>query len=92
MEWVKVERYLCLNVEQCEITIEPRPHYCDRGNFIAKLFPAIGSKLALELDLQDGWPRYYFDLDRAKAEVEAWLVKRGLAPALDVEPLRQQEH
>jgi hypothetical protein len=29
------------------------------------------------LDHADLWPRYYFDLDRGKAEVEAWLRKRG---------------
>lgn len=63
----------------CTITIEVRPHYCDRGNFIAKIHPAIGSDLARDLDWADGWPRYYFDLDRAKAECEAWLLKRGQA-------------
>lgn len=30
----------------------------------------------LNLDEQDGWPRYYFDETRAKAEIEAWLLKR----------------
>jgi hypothetical protein len=31
------------------------------------------------IDGADGWPRYYFDLDRAKLELEAWINKRGLA-------------
>lgn len=61
--------------KECRITLEPRMGYCDRGNFIAKLFPR--EKLALEIDDQDGWPRYYFDEDRAKLEIEAWLKKRG---------------
>ena len=32
--------------------------------------------MALEFDAADMWPRYYFDLGRAKAEIEAWLIKR----------------
>jgi hypothetical protein len=59
----------------CEITLEQRPNYCDRGSFIAKLHPH--HRLWLEIDGQDGWPRYYFDEDRAKLECEAWLKKRG---------------
>lgn len=61
--------------KECRITLETRPSYCDRGNFIAKLFP-IG-RLELSIDHQDGWPRYYFDQDRAKLECEDWLKKRG---------------
>lgn len=61
----------------CSVTIEPRPHYCDRGDWIAKLHP--GVKLAPEIDSADAWPRYYFDLGVAKSEVVAWLRKRGRA-------------
>jgi len=61
--------------KECQISIERRPHYCDRGDFIAKLHPR--GRLALEIDKHDGWPRYYFDWDRMIAEIEAWLVKRG---------------
>jgi hypothetical protein len=60
---------------ECYITLEPRPHYCDRGNWIAKVFPS--GKLARDLDDADGWPRYFFDEARAKLEIEAWLKKRG---------------
>lgn len=73
--WTTHDGYEQIQGRECLITLEPRPHYCDRGKYIAKLFPE--GKLALDIDDQDGWPRYYFDLDRAKAEVEAWLVKRG---------------
>lgn len=67
--------YWIINGKECEITIEKRPHYCDRGNWIAKIH-AIGS-FHYSIDHQDGWPRYYFELDRAKLECEAWLHKRG---------------
>jgi hypothetical protein len=75
MKWKKNEGYESIKGKECEITLEPRPSWCDRGNFIAKLFPT--GKLILEIDEQDGWPRYYFDQDRAKLECEAWLKKRG---------------
>jgi hypothetical protein len=29
------------------------------------------------MDGADLWPRYYFDFERAKLEIEAWLKKRG---------------
>jgi hypothetical protein len=64
-----------INGKECLITLEPRLRYCDRGNFIAKLFPR--GRLALEIDEADCWPRYYFDEERARLEVEAWLKKRG---------------
>ena len=41
---------------------------------MAKCWPAP----PVELDGHDLWPRYYFDLERAKLECEAWLRKRGM--------------
>jgi hypothetical protein len=73
--WTRREGYLEIEGAQCLITLEPRPHYCDRGNWIAKLITS--GSLAREIDDADAWPRYYFDLGRAKAELEAWLTKRG---------------
>ncbi len=78
MPWIVETGFIVVVGRECEITIEPRPSYCDRGNYIAKLFPT--GTLARDIDHQDGWPRYYFDLDRAKAECEAWLVKRRQQP------------
>lgn len=59
----------------CEIHLVPRAAHCDRGNWLAQL-EAHGA-LARDMDHQDLWPRYYFDLDRAFLECEAWLKKRG---------------
>jgi hypothetical protein len=88
LEWIKVDGgnifsgYETLILPQVEITLESRPHYCDRGNFIAKVSIKTGYKFdkGCWVDDQDGWPRYYFDEARAKAEIEAWLKKRGLIP------------
>lgn len=61
--------------KECTVVIEQRPGHCDRGRWIAKLFPA--GMLALSIDEQDMWPRYYFKLDNAFEEVEAWMKRRG---------------
>lgn len=73
--YVSERTYEEINGAQCVITIEPRNSYCDRGNWVAKIFPR--EQLAMEIDGQDGWPRFYMDLDRAKLEIEDWMKKRG---------------
>ena len=79
--------YLEIEGRECSITVEARPHYCDRGEWIAKLHPR--GRLALAIDSADAWPRYYFDLDRALAEIDAWLVKRG--QRLETSSARERE-
>ena len=61
---------------ECEITIEERPPYCDRGRYIVKVFPR--GKLALSFDHQDGFPRYYFSWKNMLEEIEAWMDARNL--------------
>jgi hypothetical protein len=78
MTWTeKEEGYQTIAGVECFVVLEKRPHYCDRGNWLAKLFPH--GTFAREIDDADGWPRYYFDEQRAKLEVEAWLIKRRQA-------------
>lgn len=77
--WVRKGGYEELLTRNCYISLEPRPHYCDRGNFIAKSShrdDVKDSRIHCDLDGADGWPRYYFDEGRAKAEIEAWALKR----------------
>jgi hypothetical protein len=50
--------------------IQPRPDYCDRGHWV---FNVDGP---LEHDGADSFPRYFMDLERAKAEAEAYLLWR----------------
>lgn len=76
-QWlVDEDNCLCVVAKECKVWIEIRPPYCDRGNYVANI-SATGS-LARDLDDADAWPRYYFDLERAKLEIEAWLEKRRL--------------
>jgi hypothetical protein len=71
--------WLELRLAWCLITMERRPGYCDRGRWIAKVtvYPEHALR-ELYLDGQDGWPRYYFDEERAKAEIAAWVACRKI--------------
>jgi hypothetical protein len=63
--------YYELTYKGVYMTIEPRPGYCDRGNYVAKITPG-----PLQIDDADLWPRYYFSLSCAMAECQAFLLKR----------------
>ena len=86
--WVQVDDYQVIRGTECMIYLTPRAGRCDRGRFLAQLFPK--GRLALEIDDADGWPRYYFDEGRAKLEAEAWLKRRGqwVAPTATSESCR----
>lgn len=79
--WIEVkddvQPWLEIRGRECSIFLMRRPAHCDRGNWYALVEPDPRSQLALSLDEADGFPRYYFDLDRAKLELEAWLKRRG---------------
>ncbi len=61
--------------KNCEISIEKRPGYCDRGRFIAKLH--MKDPRVLFIDTSDGWPRYYFVWSNCVTEIEEWLKMRN---------------
>lgn len=58
----------------CWIWMNARQPYCDRGRWLAHL--EVRDPLKVHVDGADGWPRYYFDLERAKLEIECWLIAR----------------
>ena len=76
-EWHDVETWQELHVANVSIYLERRPAHCDRGRFVAKLF--CQHYKPIHVDHQDGWPRYYFSEERAKAEIADWLAVRGIA-------------
>ena len=76
--WIECDGWQAVRAKECTIYLVRRAWHCDRGRFLAQLFPDVGTELARSLDDADGWPRYYFDEARAKLEVEAWLDRRGL--------------
>jgi len=76
-KWIARDGFQEIQGKDCVIILIPRPPYCDRGNWLAQLHPVM--PLSREIDDHDGWPRYYFDEEHAKLEIEAWLDKRGQA-------------
>ncbi len=74
--WNDVDRTWEIHGRDCWVWMDARPAYCDRGRWLARLELTASAFPDLYIDAADGWPRYYFDLDRAKAEIEAWLVNR----------------
>lgn len=85
--WDADEKTWAIRGAHCWVWMQPRPHHCDRGNWLAhiELLPA-PTPHPVPIDHADLWPRYYFDLDRAKLECEAWLQKRQqwVAPEMPV--------
>lgn len=63
-------RWLEYETPYCNITIEKRVAHCKRGRYLAKAFPR---SRECEINHQSGWPRYYFSLQAAMEECEAWL-------------------
>jgi hypothetical protein len=74
-ETLRARRFFEVEGRDCTITIEPRPLYCDRGHWIAKLHPR--GDFASDIDGSDGWPRYYFGWEAMTSEIAAWLDARG---------------
>lgn len=56
------------------VTLEPRPHYCDRVHWIGKVFNVA------DVDDADSFPRYFMDRERARAELKDWLHWRLKVP------------
>ncbi len=77
-EWVLVLTaqgwsYQNIRGKDCMIGLIEEPTNTNRGPFHAKL--DVFNSDALNIEPSDGWEygRYYFDLERAIAEVTAWL-------------------
>jgi len=70
--------------KQTTVELWPRPPYCDRGRWQAHVdvpgFPCGYPTNPSPFDSADGFLRYYFDLDRAKAEIEDMFRFRGYVP------------
>lgn len=82
-EWVPTPqctaRHIQIRGADCCILLAPQPSYMDRGKWLAFLEVDPGAypeRLHVEWRV-DQWPRYYFDLERAKLECEAWLLARN---------------
>lgn len=52
-----------------KFSLIPRPHYCDRGRWLL----IVSWEGIFGLDDQEGFPRYFFSLQRAQEEVQDWV-------------------
>lgn len=77
----KDDRCWSLRFSYAWVSLQQRPHYCDRGRWVA-VVSGVGN-----IDNADAFPRYFMDLERAKAEMGEWLAWRvnmtGKQSALD---------
>jgi len=79
-EWVEKDRtwYAKFPVEvngvkgEWLVWLTQRPHYCDRGRWGVGV-DGVGCSPP---DEQEGFPRYFFDLETAKEEMRAWVKMR----------------
>lgn len=67
-----------IDLPHCIVTITRRPFYCDRGRygFIVEVKPEHRDKM--NIDWADGFPRYFFSLQRAFDEMNDWVEFRKL--------------
>lgn len=76
--WPEDATYVEVEGKDCIVSVEPRPHYCDRGRWIVKPRLKPGrSSIDLNVDEHDGFPRYYFGDVALANELMAWLRARG---------------
>lgn len=81
-EWIIVHssnvNWQNIRGKNCMVSLAPT-FANNRGNYLA----AVESfdQTLLTVNHADGFPRYYFDLGRAKAEIEAWLIVREQIPS-----------
>lgn len=69
--------YQNIRGRDCLISLVTLSPNSNRGRYLAAV--EVLNSIRLFLDRNDGWDggRYYFDEDRAKAEIEAWMIARN---------------
>lgn len=67
--------FISLRTADVIVWMSARPHYCDRGRVMVNVVSH--NILKVDVDAADGFPRYYFSIERAKAEMADWLAARG---------------
>lgn len=78
--WDFSHEAITLRAKECTVSLYSRPRYCDRGQWIAYVIDRGYPTNPSPFDASDAFPRYYFDLRRAQAEIEALFNKRGYNP------------
>jgi hypothetical protein len=69
-----------LEAKECAISVIPRPPYCDRGKWEAHVLDHGYPTNPNPVDSSDMFPRLYFDFERCRLEMEAWMNEREYTP------------
>lgn len=69
--------YQNIRGRDCMVSLAPT-FASSRGNYLAAVESF--NQVTFTVDAAHGFPRYYFNLGRAKAEIEAWLLARNQIP------------
>lgn len=79
-EWVRRGFGWSVRGLRCEVQLQRRPSYCDRGDFAMHVLVDPGAELEVNVDAHDGLPRYVFFEDAAKLQAMEWLRRRRQLP------------
>lgn len=70
------DREIIVELPETRIIIEKRNFYCDRGRY--GFWAESKNQEKVSIDFADGFPRYFFSLQRAFDEMNDWVEFRKL--------------
>jgi len=70
---IQRESWLDIEMPNVLITITKRPGYCDRGHYGVLVETMRGKEPIMTIDGADGFPRYFFSLQRLFDELHDWI-------------------
>ena len=79
-EWIIADNAESLWALEVRIDIYPRNSYCDRGRWECHVIDQGFPTNPNPVDHADMFPRFFFSLERAKAEMEDWMDARRYTP------------
>ncbi len=80
-----------LRSKECTIEIHPRQPYCDRCKWEIYALDEGYPTNPNPLDGSDFFPRHFFNLERAKLEMEDWMEERKYTP-IEADDSGKDEH
>ncbi len=65
--------YADVKAKNVNICVTKRPFYCDRGRYGVIVDSIKGNEHIMDIDGADGFPRYFFNLQRLFDELHDWM-------------------
>ena len=76
VKWLEPDAFPYIDLPTVIIYLERRPFYCDRGRY--GFWAESKDNKKVDIDYADGFPRYFFSLQRAFDEMYDWVQFRNL--------------